>query len=221
MPINVAIPVGGAAGRPLLVFLHGRGDDAGSELFQGLFDALHGPDAPVVAFPYGGDASYWHDRDSGAWGTYVTRDVIPDVIGRYHLDRTRVAIGGISMGGFGALNLARLHPGAFCAVGAHSPALWQRAAETAPGAFDDAEDFARNDVIAFARRGAYDHERVWIDIGTSDPFVPGVDALTKTIDASRVERKRYPGGHGTAYWRAHFARYMAFYIGALRECRRT
>jgi len=44
-------------------------------------------------------------------------------------------------------------------VGGHSAALWEDAGASAPGAFDDAEDFARNDVFAAARAGAYDH--VW------------------------------------------------------------
>jgi S-formylglutathione hydrolase FrmB len=49
------------------------------------------------------------------------------------------------VGGFGAYDLARLNPGRFCAVGGHSPALWRSGGETAPGAVDDAEDFARHD----------------------------------------------------------------------------
>ena len=48
------------------------------------------------------------------------------------------------MGGFGALDLALEHPGRFCAVGGHSAALWQRAGATAPGAFDNANDFNDN-----------------------------------------------------------------------------
>lgn len=35
--------------------------------------------APIVAFPYGGDHSYWHDRADGSWGRYVTDEVIPEV----------------------------------------------------------------------------------------------------------------------------------------------
>jgi S-formylglutathione hydrolase FrmB len=65
-----------------------------------------------------------------------------------------VAIGGISMGGFGALNLARLDPRRFCAVGGHSAALWASGADSAAGAFDDAADFSRNDVIGTATRTA-------------------------------------------------------------------
>jgi S-formylglutathione hydrolase FrmB len=76
----------------------------------------------VVAFPDGAEDKYWHDRDSGAWGTYVLDEVIPQVAERLHTD-DRVAIGGISMGGFGAYDLAQQSPRRFCAVGGHSPAL--------------------------------------------------------------------------------------------------
>ena len=70
---------------------------------------------------------------------------------RLHADPRRVAIGGISMGGFGAYDLARLRPQRFCAVGGHSAALWLRGGDSAAGAFDDAADFARHDVVALAR----------------------------------------------------------------------
>ena len=66
--------------------------------------------APVVAFPFGGDSSYWHDRESGAWAPYVLGEVIPQLVERYDVDPDRIAIGGISMGGFGAFNIARLDP---------------------------------------------------------------------------------------------------------------
>ena len=72
---NVVIPEGvDADGAPLLVFLHGRGGD--EDAYTGddaMFAALAGTEgAPVVAFPDGGDSSYWHDRDAGKWGSYVT-----------------------------------------------------------------------------------------------------------------------------------------------------
>ena len=56
-------------------------------------------------------------------------------------------------------------PRNFCAVGGQSPALWLSAGETAPGAFDDAQDYARNDV--FKLRPPHP---LWIDLGASDPF---------------------------------------------------
>ena len=105
------------ADRPPLVFLHGVVYDNNSQLTDQLFAALHalGPRAPDIAFPYR-DQSYWHDRADGAWGSYVLDDVIPKALTVLNADPRRVAIGGVSMGGFGAYALARLEPGRFCAV---------------------------------------------------------------------------------------------------------
>jgi S-formylglutathione hydrolase FrmB len=169
LPVTVVIPAGSAAGRrPLLVFLHGKGENEDSHLDDAMFAALarQGARAPDVVFPYGGADSYWHDRAAGRWGAYVTDELIPVTLRRLNADPARVAIGGISMGGFGALDLARLHPGRFCAVGGHSAALWPTGADSAAGAFDDAEDFARHDVIGAARsRDPYRSTSVWLDAG--------------------------------------------------------
>jgi S-formylglutathione hydrolase FrmB len=207
--------------RPLLVFLHGRNGDERSELDDAFFSALAelGSRAPIVAFPYGGDDSYWHDRADGRWGAYVTREVIPQVVKQFGADRRRVAIGGISMGGFGAYDIARLHPGRFCAVAGHSPALWRTGGETAPGAFDDAEDFARHDVIASAQANpdAFGRTRVWLDAGDEDPFRPGDEALTRAL-GGRVTTHTWPGGHDGDYWNAHWPDYARFYARALASC---
>ena len=69
MPLTLVMPAGGGAGRPLLVFLHGHYANNNSVLSGQLFTALRalGPRAPDIAFPSGGDLSYWHNRASGAW----------------------------------------------------------------------------------------------------------------------------------------------------------
>jgi S-formylglutathione hydrolase FrmB len=190
-------------------------------LNDAFFSALAdlGDRAPIVAFPYGGKNSYWHDRDDGRWGTYVMREVIPEVVKRFDADRRRVAIGGISMGGFGAYDIARLNPGRFCAVAGHSPALWRTGGETAPGAFDDAEDFARHDVIGAARANpdAFDHVPLWLDAGDRDFFRSG-DAAFRAALRSRLTAHTWPGGHDGDYWNAHWSDYARFYARALARC---
>jgi S-formylglutathione hydrolase FrmB len=89
---------------------------------------------PVVLLANGGGHSYYHDRRDRPWGSYVVREAIPAGVRRTGADPRRVAIGRISRGGFGALDLARLHPRRFCVVGGHSAALWRSGGETAPGA---------------------------------------------------------------------------------------
>jgi pimeloyl-ACP methyl ester carboxylesterase len=87
-------PLAGPRGKRGLPLLHGHG--------------------PVIAFPAGGVHGYWHNRADGDWDTWVSEEVIPRVVKRFGIDSQRIAIGGISMGGFGAFDIALHHPGMFC-----------------------------------------------------------------------------------------------------------
>jgi S-formylglutathione hydrolase FrmB len=211
--------------RPLLVFLHGRGGSdetfVGNEaVFEGL--AKLGRKAPITAFPDGGDHSYWHDRREGDWGKYVMREVIPRVEKRFGTDPHKVAIGGISMGGFGAYDLALLHPHRFCAVGGHSPALWFDGGETAPGAFDSAADFDRNDVVGMIRgnANAFEDMRVWNDYGDEDPFRVYDEGFVGYLrqDGADLSAHSWQGGHDGTYWSRHWPMYLRFYANALASC---
>ena len=198
---------------PLLVLLHGRtdGDGPKSMLSDELFGALEelGPQAPAVLLVNGGSASYYHDRAGSRWGTYVLRHVIPEGLRRLHADPARVAIGGISMGGFGALHLASKQR--FCAVGAHSPALWLDGGQTPEGAFDDAEDFRRTTPLSHPPTA----DRIWVDVGDEDPFRAAVVEFGKR-SGSRV--RVWPGSHSGSYWRSHMRAYLRWYAGALARC---
>jgi enterochelin esterase-like enzyme len=209
-------PSGSLKGRELLVFLHGRGSPPSSNLRQPFFDALRklGRRAPAVLLVDGGDHSYWHDRSDGAWGSSLVREAIPAALARSGADARRIAIGGISMGGFGALDVARLNPGLFCAVGAHSPALWFRGADTPAGAFDDAADFARHDLIAAARGRRLFAVPVWIDVGRDDPFYDADRALSTELRArgEQVAFHSHAGGHSG--WSSRMGSYLAWYAEA-------
>ena len=221
MGLTLVTPAGGGAHRPLLVFLHGKGYDNNSQLTDQMFAALHalGPRAPDIAFPYG-NTSYWHNRADGAWATYVLDEVIPKALTVLNADPRRVAIGGISMGGFGAYDLARLDPGRFCAVGGHSAAIWPTF--TSPNidspAFDNASDFARNDVIAAATANPklYGHAQLWLDVGAQDPYFIAADR--QLANALHIHLHMWPGMHDFGYWNAHWSDYLGFYAHALATC---
>jgi S-formylglutathione hydrolase FrmB len=224
--VSVVVPAGAGDGRPLLVFLHGRSGNENSELRNAaMYSELArlGDRAPVIVLPYGGKASYWHDRRTGRWDAYVMREVIPTIERRFHTDPRRVAIGGVSMGGYGAWDIARAHPGHFCAVGGHSPAIWRTGGETAPGAFDDAADFASNDLVATAQHkpGRFAGPRLWLDAGRSDPFQPGDRAFVASLKHAGIRvsaHLTWAGGHEHSYWQRHWPAYLAFYAKALAHC---
>jgi S-formylglutathione hydrolase FrmB len=228
------VPAGGGR-RPLLVLLHGRHDPSpvswlipsktGPEslLSNQFFRALAslGARAPVVVLVNGGGHSYYHDRKDGPWASTILREAIPDAVRRFRTVTGRIAIGGESMGGYGALHLAALRPAEFCAAGAHSAALWLTGGQSASGAFDDAADYARNDVFAAARRGAFDRLPVWIDGGTADPFRSADAAFVEVLRRRSVQVRYHvwPGGHTASYWNAHMSAYLRFYASALAGCR--
>jgi enterochelin esterase-like enzyme len=211
--------------RPLLLLLHAHGMPPEFFLSDGFFEGLRaaGDRAPVVALLDGTPAAPWHDRRDGAWGRMVTDEAIPAVARRLPVDTRRVAIGGISLGGFGALDLASLHPRRFCAAGGHSPALWPRATAAPRGLFDSPAAFARHDVLARARRSErpFGATAVWLDRGDADPYRATTDRLARALAAgdTRLTVRRFPGGHDRAYWDAHIAEWVAFYARALSRCR--
>jgi S-formylglutathione hydrolase FrmB len=231
---EVAIVPAGSGDRPLLVLLHGRRD---SNFLSWLIPQRSGPEsilsdelleslarlrtrAPVVVLLNGGTHSYYHDRGDGPWGSMILEEAIPDAIRRFHTQPGRVAIGGISMGGYGAFHLAGLASRRFCAIGGHSAALWESGGASAPGAFDNAEDFERNEVFAQATHGRYTHVPVWLDVGTDDPFRAADTAFATALRRRDVSVRFHiwPGAHEQSYWRAHVDAYIRFYAQALSTC---
>ena len=211
-------PSGDTKGRPLLVLLHGRSSSPDSMAKKSVTSAVGklGSRAPVVVFANGGDHSYYHDRADGRWGSYILEEVIPTAIRKYDLDARRVAIGGFSMGGFGALDLARFRR--FCAVGGHSAALWRTGGETPQGAFDDAADFEQNDLIEAAAKNPrlYRDAKVWIDVGTEDPFRNADEELARRLSGERF--LLWKGDHDFSHFERAAPRVMRFYANALERC---
>jgi S-formylglutathione hydrolase FrmB len=133
----------------------------------------------------------------------VLREAIPAGVRRTHAKR--IAIGGISMGGYGAI-LIGSRARDFCAVGAQSPALWPSSRETAPGAFDDAQDYERNDVFKLQPP-----DPLWIDLGASDPFREATLAYARRAG---IPAHIKPGGHDAALWNAFMPKFLRFFARA-------
>ena len=122
-------------------------------------------------------------------------DELLPLLERRGLRTERVAVTGWSMGGYGALLLATTVPERVVAVSVDAAALWRRASDAAPGAFDGPEDFAAHDVL-----GHLDRLRgvpVRVGCGRSDPFI----ATNRELAAAVAAERAFPrGAHDTGCW---------------------
>ncbi|POM24551.1 Alpha/beta hydrolase family protein [Actinomadura rubteroloni] len=194
-----------ARGLPVVVALHGAGGDHRAVLVLCLDRYLahavaHGT-PPFAVVGVDGGATYWHRRATGDDPlAMITGEVLPR-LARRGLRTDRIGLLGWSMGGYGALLAAeRLGAGRVAAVAASSPALFA-SLEAARGAnrtaFDDADDFARNDV--FAGLDALRPVPAWIDCGTSDTFAPRAGRLRDRL-RPKPAGGLFGGCHDGPYW---------------------
>jgi enterochelin esterase-like enzyme len=146
----------------------------------------------VVVMP---DGDYRPGEDYAA---FVLHDLIPQIEQSFHIDRDRKnrVIGGLSLGGAWALEIALTHPEQFSAVGGHSPVSDRAMKHLSPAA-----------------QGAV---RIYLDVGRDDPLASGVEALAGQLELDGFAPlfHLYPGAHDRPYWRAHTAEYLAFYAAA-------
>ena len=192
----------GAEPQPLVVVLHGQGGDADWP-FDGLHIERHVAATGLALATVDGGDFYWHARRSGIdTGRMVVEELLP-LLSKKGLSTGRVGLLGWSMGGYGALLLAgTLGPGRVAGVVAVSSALWRSYDESFPVAFDDREDFARNDVFA-ARGKLLRGIPVRLDCGSEDPFIAANRAFARELPEATVTFS--PGGHSEQYWTTHTA----------------
>ncbi len=128
IPYTLHRPDGAGDGPfPVFYLLHGHGGGERDWLgVGGLEQAIaKDPDlAPMlVVMPGFGNSWYVDSKAFGPVEQAFFREFLPEVESRWHGDPGRRAIGGLSMGGFGALHLSLRRPGSFTAVAALSPAI--------------------------------------------------------------------------------------------------
>jgi predicted esterase len=103
---------------PVIVCLHGVGDEAGKYLTQGLPTAIRervrsAGDFPMAAFFPATKGGRW---EPGSAGVADTLRVLDKVIARHGLDRDRVYLTGWSSGGSGVWDLAEAYPEMWAAI---------------------------------------------------------------------------------------------------------
>lgn len=146
------------------------------------------PLAPMALVTVDGGNGYWNPHPDDDPMAMVIGELIP-LCRRLGLGRPprRIAMMGISMGGYGALLLAEKYPRLIAATAAISPAIWTSYAQARganAGAYASAAAFAANDAVTHAL--ALAHVPVRVASGYDDPFYPGVQALARALPAGAV-----------------------------------
>jgi enterochelin esterase-like enzyme len=229
MPFEVYLPPGYdsdvSARFPVLYMLHGLGGDYRSWQSIGLFDTAtrlieQGLVPPMIIVTPEGESGYWLDHANGGprFGAYVSKDLVSFVDSTFRTDRQpdARAIGGLSMGGHGALQIALNNPGEFSIVGAHSIAL--RTKEQAFDFFGDRAYYQAHDPVSIIAKdpGRARDLSIWIDIGSSDPWLARAALLHDQMAVKGLAHswQVWLGGHDSAYWSAHLADYLSHYGSA-------
>ena len=203
---SIGLPPDPGENLPVAVVLHGRGGDhtsafAPDYLALGSFlaAAVAAGTPPFALASVDGGEAYWHPRANGDDPQRMVLEEFLPLLGRHGLDTRRLAFLGWSMGGFGSLHLAgTLGAERVAGVAVMSPALWHEYADTAPGAYDDARDFAAVEVMT--RRSDLDGIALRVDCGEEDPFYASTRDYVEGF-AERPAGGFEPGDHDIGYWR--------------------
>ncbi len=247
VPYCILLPpsydTGKARRYPVLYFLHGLGDDeqmflraGGFNLVEDLWEQRQLGEFLIVT-PAAGASFYINSRDGAQrYEDFFLREFLPAIDKRYRTRAGRAfrGVGGISMGGYGALHLAFRHPELFGSVSAHSAALMEKLPSVTAsdprllagmrvlggvfGSPPDPQFWGRNNPLLLARKASLARLKIYFDCGSEDGFgfYDGAKALDKVLAARRIphEFHLYPGGHNWTYFLAHLPASLDFHSRA-------
>ncbi len=225
---------------PVLYFLHGLGGDqtflvssGGWGLIEDAWEQKRFGEFVIIT-PEAYTTFYINSKNGHTrYEYFFIREFVPQMEKKFRLlgKRSDRAIGGVSMGGYGALRFAFKYPQMFASVAAHMPALLeqlprgsQNAGFTAffGGAFGSPLDEAywkANTPFVYARTANLAGLKIYVDCGDQDGY--GFDAGTRALDRLLTARHVpheihiYPGQHDWQFVAQHLLESLEFHAKAL------
>ena len=209
---------------PVFYLLHGLSDDYTIWLRRTRIEVYAAAYPMIVVMPHGYRGFYTNNDHGPAYADYIAKDVVGMIDRTFHTRASRAgrAIGGLSMGGYGALRLGLGYPELFCSVNSHSgapmrgsgkkPPEWLPHGDTVFGKSPAGSD---HDLIALARKvkKAGNLPAIRIDCGKKDFLIEENrkyhDALLKLKIPHEYEE--FSGEHTWDYWDEHIREALQFH----------
>jgi len=229
--ISFYVPPGAKAEKlPLVILLHGVYGSHWAWLYKGgahqvLDRLIKEENLPpmMLAMPsdglWGDGSGYVRHRDADYVSWIV--DEVPEAAAKIDArckDAPRF-IGGLSMGGYGALRLGLLHPKKFAGISAHSsitdvPPQMQDFVEESLATFNLTDNGPLAVIDCAKQSSPLPHMR--FDCGTEDTLIEHNRTLHRDLQAAGIPHvyEEFPGGHTWDYWNAHLADTLRFF----KEC---
>jgi len=222
--MKVILPEKGAGPFPVYYLLHGLSDDCHAWTRRSSIERYAENFPFAIVMPDGFRSFYTDNAEGPAYGRYILDDVLGFVERTFPVQRERTGrcIGGLSMGGYGALRLALSRPDLFISANSHSGAL-----EAGRGVREQ-ESFgeflrvfgktplgSQHDLQALAlsaqSKSALPHIR--IDCGTEDYLLDHNRAFHTFAQKNKIphEYEEFPGAHTWEYWDRHVQEALSFH----------
>jgi S-formylglutathione hydrolase FrmB len=231
---------------PVLYFLHGLGDNeqtlfktGGWTLIEDLRERQKIGNFFVVASE-GRNSFYINSADGkDRYSDFFLQEFMPFIEKKYRVKPGRAgrAIGGISMGGYGALRMAFAYPQLFSSVSAQAPALILESPKNInvaarsgspvvralTGVFGDPINVAHWDannpfLLAKKNRESLRNLAIYFNCGQNDDygFEKGAAALDKQLTEEHIQHEyhSYSGDHSLTYFLSHLGETMEFHSRA-------
>ncbi len=237
-PVDVYLPPGYAKHPhrryPVFYLLHGVPGRPGAFLAtvrMGVVDdelvALHRAPPAILVMPFGSTGSFtdkeWANGigKGNSWETFVARDLVRAIDRRFRTiaEPSARALGGLSEGGYGAINIAIHHPNEFKVVESWSG---YELADPIRSIFGTSTQLLQRNspartIAAAAATLRGRHVYFWFYTGTEDThFRRQNEQFATRLSALHIAHRFFVvrGGHNWAIWRGNAARaYLAFARG--------
>ena len=227
----VILPEGKPGPFPVFYLLHGLSDDHTAWVRRTSIERYI-EHLPLIVVMPNGERGFYTDSKSNpkaAFETNLVRDLIGFVDNTFQTIPNRLGrvIGGLSMGGYGAIKIALKHLDLFCAAVSHSGALG-----FASRAFSKDDEWSREWIPVFGENPQGGSEDIFalieradrnllpalrIDCGVDDHLIEDNRRFHQHLSRLGIphEYQEFPGEHNWAYWDEHVPEAIAFFAGIL------